>query len=265
MNAKGMNIICTINTKGGVGKTVTTINLGAALAARGIGVLLLDVDLQAGLASHFNLESDMTSADVLSGGAGLEECAIEVRENLWVVPGAPDLERVERELTGANGGEVRLRRAFKRYQADAANNAVRVVLIDCPSGWGAVTRNAVLAASQMLVPLNSEPASVWNGISTVAAARELADFHDHEIELLGVVLTKHRQTNAAKAVATQAQREWSDLVFDAHIRQTEQVNELAFSGATGADGKASKVGEDFGILASEVASRLGVCLPGRQN
>ena len=259
-----MNIICTINTKGGVGKTVTTINLGAALAARGVGVLLVDVDLQAGLANHFGLEPSLTSADVLSGAAGLEECALEVRDCLWVVPGAPDLERVERELAGANGGEVRLRRAFKRYQADAANSGVDVALIDCPSGWGTVTRNAVLAATQMLVPLNSEPASVWNGISTVAAARELADFHDHDIDLLGVVLTRHRQTNAARAVELQAQREWGDDVFSAHIRQTEQVNELAFSGATGSDSK-SKVGEDFGALAQEFAGRLGVCLPGRQN
>lgn len=253
-------IISVVNTKGGVGKTVTAINLGAALAARGERVLLVDVDMQAGLTNHFGFEPEagLSSADVLAGAAGLEECAAEVRENLFVVPATPDIERSERTLTGASGAEVRLRRAFKEFMRSGAD--FPFVLIDCPSGWGPVTRNAILASNAMLVPLNCEPAAITCAVSTIAEAKELAEYHDHEIELLGVLLTRFRGTNAARAVEAKSQKLWGAKIFDARIRQAERVNELAFRGETASDGKHGHVSQDYELLAGEVIARTGVSL-----
>lgn len=245
-------ILSIVNTKGGVGKTVTAINLGAALASRGFKTLLLDVDLQGGLTSHFNLDPEhgLTSAAVLSGAVGLEECVLPLRDGLWIVPATSDVERAERALTGASGGEVRLRRAFKRADLDFS-----FVLIDCPSGWGPVTRNAILASDAMIVPVNSEPAAITNAVSTIAEAKELAEYHDHEIELLGVLLTRFRGTNAARAVESQSCKLWGDAVFTSRIRQTERVNELAFRGETSSDGKHGNASDDYAALAGEVVER----------
>ncbi len=255
-----MKTISIINTKGGVGKTVTTINLGAALAARGLRVLLFDVDMQAGLSNHFNLDAEGgSSADVLSGAAGIEECLVELRPGLMAVPANATIERAERELSSASGGEVRLKRAVKRFARHLSTlpktASFDVMLIDCPSGWGPVSRNALLASDAMLVPLNSEPAAITCAVSTVAEARELSEYHDHEIELLGVLITRFRQTNQARAVEEQSVKLWGDAVFETRIRQAERVNELGFGGETLSDRAGGKVGDDYDALACEVMER----------
>lgn len=255
-------IISIVNTKGGVGKTVTAVNLGAALAAQGKRVLLLDVDLQGGLSQYLGADvSGATTADVLSGGAGIEEATQQVRPNLFLIPATASMEGAEVELSGASGGEVRLRRAFKRwaqFRRGAELPDYDFVFIDCPSGWGAVTRNALLASNAIIVPVNSEPAAVFNAVSTVASARELGEYHDHEILLLGVLLTRFRSTNAAKFIEEQAHETWGDLVFGSKIRQAERINELAMSQETLSDvgAKASgPVGADYAALAREVCER----------
>ena len=255
-----MKTISIINTKGGVGKTVTTINLGAALAARGLRVLLFDVDMQAGLSNHFGLDAGRgSSADVLSGAVGIEECMIELRPDLMAVPANATIERVERELTSESGGEVRLKRAVKRLARHLSTlpraESFDVMLIDCPSGWGPVARNALLASDAMLVPINSEPASITCATTTIAEARLLGEYHDHEIELLGVLVTRLRPTNIARAVEESSDKTWGAEVFKTRIRQAERVNELGVHGETLSDRAGSKVGEDYDALACEVMER----------
>lgn len=255
-----MKTISVINTKGGVGKTVTTINLGAALAARGLRVLLFDVDMQAGLSNHFNLDAEnRSSADVLSGAVGIEECLAELRPGLLAVAANASIERAERDLSSASGGEVRMRRAVKRFfrhmETMPASARFDVMLIDCPSGWGPISRNALLASDSMLVPLNSEPAAITCAVSTIAEARELGEYHDHDIELLGVLITRFRQTNQARAVEEQSVKLWGDAVFETRIRQAERVNELGFGGETLSDRAGGKVGDDHDALACEVIKR----------
>jgi len=254
-----MKIFSVVSTKGGVGKTVTAVHLGGALAQMGYGTLLIDVDLQGGLTSYFRIDTSSvpTCSDVLSGAVGIEEAALQVRENLWVVPANSQMERTELELATASGGEVRLRRAFKRYLA-LQTIAPKVALIDCPSGWGAVTRNALLASSAMIVPVNSEPAAVTNANATISAAWELSEYHDHTLKLLGVLLTRFRVTNAAKAIESQACKLWPDTLFATRIRQAERVNELAITRETTSDvpaHQAGPVGADYRALAAEVIQR----------
>jgi chromosome partitioning protein len=245
-------ITSVINLKGGVAKTVTSIHLGATLASRGHRVLLIDMDLQAGLTRYLNVEAPdgATTADVMLGGASLWKAAQAVRQNLWVIPASSAMEAAELQLATAAGGEVRLRRALK------TPNNMDYVFIDCPSGWGALTRNAVLASNSLLVPINSEPAAVQTAVATLDSSQELASYHDHDLSLLGVLLTRYRTTRTARAVADAVCQQWGKAVFDTRIRQAEKINELAVSGLAVNDVRAAgAVGEDYRALAGEVIAR----------
>lgn len=251
-----MTTISLINTKGGVGKTVTAVHLGAALARMNKRVLLIDVDLQHGLSRYFHLDSEgVTTTNVLLDGAALGAAALTVRKNLSVVPANSSMERAEVELAAASGGEVRLRRAMRGLRE---SEAFDFCLIDCPSGWGAVTRNALLASDAMIVPVNCEPAAVDCATATEHAARELGEHHDQDVLLLGVLLTRWRATNAARAIDGHVARSWGKDVFDVRIRQAEKINELAIRGETSSDvsvSAAGVVGEDHERLAKEVIAR----------
>lgn len=254
-----MNVISVLNTKGGVGKTVTTIHLGASLAARGQRVMLIDIDLQHGLSTYFNAQTGgrATISDVLLRGAGIDEAMQELRDGLSLVPATAAMENAEVELSASAGSEVRLRRALNRFAADY-DGGPDWVLIDCPSGYGAVTRNALIASSWMLVPINSEPASVYTAISTIAAARELAEYHERNLQLLGVVMTRWRQTNSARLTLDIARKEWGESLFETTIRQAERINDLSHAGATLHDISQSSGGDvarDYEALTGEVMQR----------
>lgn len=254
-----MITIALVNLKGGVGKTVSAIHLGATLAREGYSTLLIDVDLQAGLTAYFKLNTHdaLTTEDVLLHGAAIHKAAQPVREKLHVLPATADMENAEVQLAASPGGEVRLRRAMKAL-AVSQGNSFDFVLIDCPSGWGAVTRNALLASNALLVPINSEPAAVQTAAATVAGARDLSEYHDHDIELLGVLLTRWRNTRAVRAVDNSVKKQWGEAVFATPIRQAEKINELAIMRQTVADVSdafAGPVGADYTALAQDVVAR----------
>lgn len=256
-----MQVLSIINTKGGVGKTVTTVHLGAALAARGLRVLLLDLDLQHNLTSYFQVEprAGSTLADVLLNDLPLREAASTVRPGLFLVPSTSATAEADAQLASAPGGEVRLRRAFWRLKQDPdAGGLFDVALIDCPAGWSSVGRNAVLASERLLVPINCEPAAFHCAVATIGGANELGEYHAHRLEPAWVLLTRLRETRAARAVAEMAEGTWGRNVLDARIRHAERVNELAITGKAGSDVSRSAGGaavEDYESLASEVMQR----------
>lgn len=251
-----MHTLSIINTKGGVGKTVTTVHLGAALASAGQRVLLIDIDLQHGLSTYFNIDagSGSTISDVIMRGVPVEEAAQVVRENLLIVPATAAIETAEVELSGSSGSEMRLRRALNRYAADC-EDAADWVLIDCPSGYGALTRNALTASRGMIVPVNSEPASAHCAASTIAAARELAEYHERDLALVGVLMTRFRNTNSARATLALARAQWGQAVFETTIRQAERINDLGHTGETLSEAGGA-VASDYAALAQEVVQRV---------
>lgn len=251
-----MQVLSIINTKGGVGKTVTTVHLGAALASEGHSVLLIDIDLQHGLSTYFDVDTGGrgTVTDVVMRGVPVEEAAQPVRENLLILPATSAIETAEVELSGSSGSEMRLRRALNRYATDN-EDAADWVLIDCPSGYGALTRNALTASRGMIVPVNSEPASAHCAASTIAAARELAEYHERELQLVGVLMTRFRNTNSARATLALAQAQWGPAVFETTIRQAEKINDLGHTGETLSE-VGGAVATDYRTLAREVLQRV---------
>ena len=157
-------IIGVVNQKGGVGKTTTTVNLGAALAQLGKHVLLIDMDAQGNLTTHLGLgpKEDMenpeqppvpefTIYDVLKGNKAITEVIVNRSENLDVVPASLLLSAADLELGGVVGRELLLRRALGNIRDN-----YDVIVVDCPPALGLLSLNALAACEKVVIPVQSE-------------------------------------------------------------------------------------------------------------
>ncbi|NNE73391.1 MAG: ParA family protein [Acidimicrobiales bacterium] len=148
-------IIAVANQKGGVGKTTTTVNLGAALAEQGKRVLIVDLDPQANATTGLGLNPrhlERTTYDVILHDVSIEDCAeASSMRNLFVAPSSLDLAGAEIELVPAFNRERRLQNALNEAAVD-----YDYMLIDCPPSLGLLTINALTAASEVLVPIQCE-------------------------------------------------------------------------------------------------------------
>jgi len=143
--------IAVINQKGGVGKTTTVANLGAAVAARGCEVCLVDLDPQAHLTLHFNVElagGKPSIYDILAGRSEFDDVCVKVENHLSIVPSVIDLAAAEVELAGTVGREQILRDSMR-----ARPRPFQLVMIDCPPSLGLLTLNALAAADEVFIPL----------------------------------------------------------------------------------------------------------------
>jgi len=146
-----MRTIAVLNQKGGVGKTTTVVNIGAALAAAGLRVAVIDLDPQAHLTIHLGLEPETIesgSYKVLIQSAEFESEILLMRPNLWLLPANINLVGAESELVSVVGRETILREAVK-----SAGDKFDYLIIDCPPSLGLLTLNALAAAGEVLIPL----------------------------------------------------------------------------------------------------------------
>lgn len=248
--------IAIINTKGGVGKTATTVHLGAALASRGLQTLLIDVDPAHGLTNYFNLApSGATVADVLFG-APLISAIEPVRDNLFLCPANSSLDEADARLTKSSGPEVRLWKALKKLKSERHFD---FVLVDCPGAWITVSRNAVFACDAAILPINCEAAAMVNAVDTIEKVRELAELHGRDV-LAWPLLTCYRASKVPRLVEELAREQWGDDLLQTRIRRAERINESGVNRETLSDLAASAaggVGADYNELAGEIIARRG--------
>lgn len=184
--------IAILNQKGGVGKTTTTANLGAALAQTGARVLLIDLDPQAHLSLHFGIElndEDQSVYDVLTRSQPLRAVEKKIHGNLTLIPADIDLAGAESELVSVTGREVLLREAI-----DVVDQDFDYLLIDCPPSLGMLTINALVACTEVIIPMQAQFFAL-QGLSklldTVTLVRKRIN---PELVVSGVVLCMHEST-----------------------------------------------------------------------
>src|SRR6266705_5144008 len=151
-----MKIVALANQKGGVGKTTTAVNLGAALAELGHCILLIDLDPQANATSSFGLQGadEISLYDPLLGGGSITEKILPTqRDSLFIVPADLDLAGAEVEIARMENHLTRLAETLKPLQAD---DTFDFVLLDCPPSLGILMTNALAAADEILTPIQCE-------------------------------------------------------------------------------------------------------------
>lgn len=259
---RGVKVIAVINQKGGVGKTTTVVNLGAALAARGHKVCLVDLDSQSQLTLHLGVEvapDGKTIYDVMTRGVDLPSATIDVGENLAVVPSLVDLAAAEMELVGTVGREQVLADRFA-----AGELPHEFVLIDCPPSLGLLTLNALAAADELLIPMQAH----FFGLQGLGRLFETVSLVRHRINprlrVGGIVFCMYeRQTRLAGEVVADLSGfldssrgtdvPWADArIFQGAIRRNVKLAECPSYGRTIFDYEPNSHGaEDYNALADE--------------
>ena len=154
-------IITVANQKGGVGKTTTAVNIGAALAMGGLKVLLIDLDPQGNASTAFNVEHDegvRGTYELLVEGASIASLRqrAEGYPKLDVVPAGVDLAGAEIDLVDLERREFKLRDAIDELQKIQSPERYDYIIIDCPPSLGLLTLNALIAADELLIPIQCE-------------------------------------------------------------------------------------------------------------
>ncbi|WP_371416292.1 ParA family protein [Rubellimicrobium sp. CFH 75288] len=221
-------IIAIANQKGGVGKTTTAINLGAALARRDRRVLLVDLDPQGNASTGLGIPPEArerTSLDLLLGEATPEEAARPTGvEGLLLVPASPDLSSADTDLASRPGRAGLLRGALRQPLMDRL--APDYILIDCPPSLNILTVNALVAARSVLVPLQSEFFALEGLSQLMLTIREVRLSANPALRIEGVALTMvDRRTTLAQAVEQDARENLGELVFQTVIPRNVRLSE----------------------------------------
>jgi chromosome partitioning protein len=228
--AAAPNRLAVVNQKGGVGKTTTAVNLAAALAQRGRRVLLVDMDPQGNASSGLGHPTRTVEASVyrvLIGEATLAEVLLPTPvEGLFVAPATQDLVAAEIELVDEADRASRLRSAI---DALLAQQPFDDVLVDCPPSLGLLTVNALIAADEVLVPLQCEYYAL-EGLTHLMATIERVRAGLHPtLGVKGLVLTMFdARNNLAHQVAAEVKKHFR--VFDAVIPRNVRLSEAPSHG-----------------------------------
>ncbi len=246
-------IISVAQNKGGTGKTTTTVNLGAGLAARGAKVLLIDLDPQGNLTSGTGIDLNGLDASMYQvftdRNTGLLDIAQE-RIGLTVAPAHISMVTLEMDLVNRNGREWILKRKL-----EAINDKFDYVLIDCPPSLGLTVTNALAASHYVLLPVQTQAYALYGVPQLMEMINVIRDDLNPALDVLGVLLTFTNRTRLSREIEDEVKNYFQKTVFTNPIRQNIKIAEAPLSGQSILT-YAPEAAEDYINLAEEVDQRV---------
>ena len=249
------------NQKGGVGKTTTTVNLGAGLARLGVRTLIVDLDAQANATSALGIEKTQGRSlyPVLHGEAAAADMVVATStKGLSLIPSEVDLAAVESELAQGEDYLGRLRAALAPL-VDGGD--YKAVLIDCPPALGMLSMNALAAADHLVVALQTEYLAMEGLGQIVGVVEQLKAAGAGERLTLGAIIMTmfDGRTNLSKQVVDEVKKHFPDKVMDAVIPRTVRLSEAPSHGQTIFQYDAQSPGaKAYAALSKEFATKFAL-------
>ncbi|MCW5777123.1 MAG: ParA family protein [Phycisphaeraceae bacterium] len=264
---EGCRVVALMNQKGGVGKTTTAVNLGAALARTGLRTLLIDLDPQAHATLHLGVDTRTLDGSVydalLDSSIDPSSLVHRVAENLFVLPAVTDLAAAETELATVPDRQQRLTATIRRLAP-----AYDAILIDCPPSLGLLTVNALAAAHEVLVPMQAHFLALQGVSKLLETVTAISTSINPRLRVLGVVLCMHdaNTTHTQEVVADLdaffeqhrgTKAPWADArVFRPPVRRNIKLAECPSFGQTVFDYAPGAAGAtDYLALAEAIVRR----------
>ncbi|GAA4221792.1 ParA family protein [Sagittula sp. NFXS13] len=259
LRSSAPKIIAVANQKGGVGKTTTTINLGAALCEMGQKVLIVDLDPQGNASTGLGIEiedRELTTYELLVDDAALEDVILPTgTDGLHLIPATVDLSSADMELIANEKRSFLLHDALRQPAMDAFQ--FDVILIDCPPSLNLLTVNAMVASHSVLVPLQSEFFALEGLSQLMLTVREVRQTANQALRIEGIVLTMYdARNNLSQHVEADARANLGELVFDTVIPRNVRVSEApSYALPVLAYDTASKGAKAYRALAEELIKK----------
>lgn len=256
---KKTRVLVVANQKGGVGKTTTTVNLAAALALSGLRVLVIDLDPQGNASTALGIEhreGTKGTYEVLMDGSPIARHVQRSPESsgLWALPATIDLAGAEIGLVSIPGRETRLLRAIERL---THQHELDYIFIDCPPSLGLLTLNALVAADEILIPIQCEYYAL-EGVTQLLRTIDVVkgDLNDR-LRLSAVLLTMFdARTRLAQQVADEVRAHFTKETLEATIPRSVRVSEAPSYGQTVMTYQANSAGAvAYQAAAEELANR----------
>jgi chromosome partitioning protein len=246
-------IISLCNQKGGVGKTTCTLNIGAGLEIAGKKVLLIDLDPQAHLTHCLGIvyhDLDKTVYDVFKKGSSIQEIVME-RNGLHILPSSLDLAGIEMELAGVPGREFLLKEVLDH------GHGYDYILIDCPPSLGLLTLNALTAAREIYIPLQTEFLALKGMGKLLETIEAVKKRLNQDLDISGIIATRFdARKKLNKGIVSMITERFGKKLFKTVIRENISLAEAPGYGQTIFEYAPRSYGaEDFLALAKEVIRR----------
>jgi chromosome partitioning protein len=255
-------VVAIANQKGGVGKSTTAVNLGAALAELGRKVLVIDLDPQGNASTGLGIDPgrrQVGTYQMLTQGRPAGEAVMETSvAGVWAIPSTIDLAGAEIELVGQISRETRLARAIESVTA-----GFDLVLLDCPPSLGLITVNALTAADELIVPIQCEYYALEGLGQLLRNVRLIQQNLNGRLRLTGIVLTMYdRRTKLSEQVVAEVRRYFGPRVYDTIIPRTVRLSEApGFGRPITAYDSGSKGAKSYRRLAREFLDRESIDAP----